>query len=525
MAIYHASIKSFSRGKGESSLAAAAYRAGIDLIDTKTRAWHRYSQRKGVAEHHMLVPTGAPEWCCDAKVFWDANEAWETRANARVARELEVSLPDELDAPQRKKLALELGQLLVNRYQAVVLVAIHEPSGRGDQRNHHVHLLMSARQVGPNGIGERAGAEFDARSGRGAEEIRVVRELVSATINAHLTQAGVQQKVDHRSLKDQARAAAVAGDIKSAIRLTRPPTKHIGRVVTALQRRGVELGGTSTSCERAMDQAIAIATGAGTLIDTTPGHSHSAARIDRAIAQDRANPDVGSGAPSTVRTMRLPGISGPSTAALHLSRVGRIAHAQGRDAEVLKIEAELIEEWLASQIAIAEATLQSVRQIPGVQLEPEFVEALDTLCCHRVSVHGTKPFLFEDSEELAFMIENYVAELCRPHQARERLRIARAHLSEIEDEGASLELARARRRLWKAKAGVSSAARIKGERRLRKARLEMIQARDKIERDFYIDLTPAEPGDTGDLDIQPEDGASGSDLNKRELKPRPRPRM
>lgn len=524
MAIYHASIKSFSRGKGESSLAAAAYRAGIDLIDTKTRAWHRYSQRKGVAEHHMLAPTGAPEWCRDAKVFWDANEAWETRANARVARELEVSLPDELVPLQRKELALELGQLLVDRYQAVVLVAIHEPSGRGDQRNHHVHLLMSARQVGVNGLGERAGAEFDARSGRGAEEIRVVRELVSATINAHLMQAGVMDKVDHRSLKDQARAAAVTGDIKGAIGLTRPPTKHIGRVATALQRRDVEQGSTSASSEQAMDQAISMARGAGTLMSTSPGHSHAAARFDRASA-DRAIPDVGSGVPSPVRTMRLPGMSGPSTAALHLSRVGRIARAQGRDAAVLNIEAELIEAWLAEQIAIAEAALASVWQIPGVQLEPEFVEAMDTLCCPRVATHGTKPFLFEDTEELAFTIENYVAELCRPHQARERLRIARARLSEIEDQGMSPDLARARRKLWKAKAGVSSAARIKGERRLRQARIEMIQARDKIERDFYIDLTPAEPGDTAGLDSQPEDGAGASDLNERELKPRPRPRM
>lgn len=37
MAIYHANLKNFSRGKGDSSLAAAAYRAGLDPMDTKTR--------------------------------------------------------------------------------------------------------------------------------------------------------------------------------------------------------------------------------------------------------------------------------------------------------------------------------------------------------------------------------------------------------------------------------------------------------------------------------------------------------
>ena len=49
MAIYHASIKSFSRGKGESSVAAAAYRAGIDLVCTTSHTLHRYSHRQGVA--------------------------------------------------------------------------------------------------------------------------------------------------------------------------------------------------------------------------------------------------------------------------------------------------------------------------------------------------------------------------------------------------------------------------------------------------------------------------------------------
>ncbi|MCL1582875.1 hypothetical protein [Xanthomonas nasturtii] len=36
MAIYHATMKSFSRGNGDSSVAAAAYRAGFDLLDTST---------------------------------------------------------------------------------------------------------------------------------------------------------------------------------------------------------------------------------------------------------------------------------------------------------------------------------------------------------------------------------------------------------------------------------------------------------------------------------------------------------
>lgn len=184
MANYHAHIKSFSRGKGESSVAAAAYRAGIDLVDSRTQKLHRYSKRKGVLSYHMLAPAGSPDWCNDAAVFWDMNENKESRANARLARELEATLPHELTKEQREKLGLELGQMLVDRYQAAVLVALHAPSSQGDQRNFHVHLLMSARKITPEGFGERAGAAFDATKGGGAEEIKVVRELVGKIINA-----------------------------------------------------------------------------------------------------------------------------------------------------------------------------------------------------------------------------------------------------------------------------------------------------------------------------------------------------
>ncbi|WP_241486284.1 MobA/MobL family protein, partial [Xanthomonas euvesicatoria] len=47
----HATMKSFSRGNGDSSVAAAAYRAGFDLLDTSTGLGHNYSHRGGVDFH------------------------------------------------------------------------------------------------------------------------------------------------------------------------------------------------------------------------------------------------------------------------------------------------------------------------------------------------------------------------------------------------------------------------------------------------------------------------------------------
>ncbi|WP_228735188.1 MobA/MobL family protein, partial [Xanthomonas euvesicatoria] len=90
MAIYHATMKSFSRGNGDSSVAAAAYRAGFDLLDTSTGLGHNYSHRGGVDFHQMLAPKGAPEWCFDAQYFWNANEA--VSADVKLTHSAEVKV-------------------------------------------------------------------------------------------------------------------------------------------------------------------------------------------------------------------------------------------------------------------------------------------------------------------------------------------------------------------------------------------------------------------------------------------------
>jgi|APEBP8051072433_1049376.scaffolds.fasta_scaffold00198_29 MobA/MobL family. len=533
MAIYHASVKSFSRGKGESSIAAAAYRAGLDLVDTKTRGVHRFSSRKGVAAHFMLAPAGAPSWCSDARVFWDANEAWESRQNARVARELEVSLPSELGPDRRQALALELGQLLVDRYKAVVLVAIHQPSEKGDQRNHHVHLLMSAREIGPEGFGVRAGAEFDARGGRGAEEVRAIRALVSETINASLASAGIDDRVDHRSLKDQARAAEAVGDFDKAAELSRPPTKHVGKAVTAaLRREGSDLllGGTGivqSPSQRSMAEAVERFRQKGRLAATSIAHGPSSAREERAREQAKSGvQEIRFQAP---RAGARPAAHTPSAKALQLSRLARISKSSGNDAELLNEQAHLVEEWLASQNELARSALESLEAIPGLQVEQAMRDAMETALTRRVGVYASKPFFFEGSEALTAAIVEYAAAIRHPHEMRERVERARAQLSERETERkgpTDPRLARAKQILWKAKAGVAMGARIQAERRINEARNAMTVARDAMERDYYI--TPLHRVETSPP-LSYTAGAGGgerkSESNQRQLKPNSRPRV
>lgn len=530
MAIYHATLKSFSRGKGESSVAAAAYRAGFDLVDNATGLYHRYSHRHGVAHHQMLAPMGAPSWCYDPQKFWDANEAAETRANARVCREVEVALPHSLSDSQRKDLALDLGQLLVDRYQVAVLVAIHAPSKEGDQRNHHVHLLMSARKIDAKGLGERAGMAFDSRQGGGAKAIRELRKAIEGVINAHLERTGGTDRVDHRTLRAQAREAALKQDFVRASELSRPPTKHMGKTRTAMMRQAKKIGvdhalTTGSFVERVISRRLQTA---ALTHDVPKGHSHQSALADRAREQaalPEGTPGRGNTAvlerPAATRIMPT---AVPVGITRRISRVMRLARATGQDADVLNAEAELVEQWLESQRQAAQDSLDMLRSVGGIQIEPQFQKAYTTLMCRRVDAYATSSFLYEDTERLSQAVMSYAHAVVRPQRARMAYLSARAKLSEHEATPKSRETARAKQRYFRAKAHITKRAAALQVAAIDQARSVMVEASVHLDRTFKIQDSPAATSppmlEDGDL-VQTEKHASGElELRPHALRPR-----
>lgn len=214
MATYFLRSKHFSRGKGSRVTRAAAYRAGERIRDERTGEAYNYSDRHDVAYKEVVLPAdlaGRPEmaWTQDRATLWNAAEHAGRRCNSRLARELLVLVPPELTPGQRARLVRDFSQGLADRYRCAVDVVLHTPRPGADRRNHHAHLLMTVREVTPDGLGSRTSLELGGRErhqrgmGSAKEEYLSIRQRWAEHTNEALQRAGLAARVDHRSFKAQ----------------------------------------------------------------------------------------------------------------------------------------------------------------------------------------------------------------------------------------------------------------------------------------------------------------------------------
>ncbi|MBK3457386.1 MobQ family relaxase [Pseudomonas sp. MF6754] len=239
MALYSASVKPVSRSSGRSATAAAAYRNAEKIMDERTGEIHDYTRRSGVDHVESFAPVGmAPQ---SGAELWNKAEAAEVRKNARVAREVLVALPHELDQVQRRELAKSIAQGLADHYGTAGTLAVHHPDREGDNRNHHVHILMTTRRLDASGqLGEKTRELDDVK--RGPQEVEWIRAMIEDRTNRSLERAGVEARVDRRSLIEQRAAALDAGDMDRAAELDRPATLHEGPRVTQIRRESAHKG-------------------------------------------------------------------------------------------------------------------------------------------------------------------------------------------------------------------------------------------------------------------------------------------
>ena len=304
MAIYHCSMKPVGRASGKSAVAAAAYRAGECLINERNGVTHDFTRRAGVVYAEIVVPEDVEAaWAQDRSALWNAAERAENRKDARVAREFEIALPHELDGEQRLALTRSFAAELANRYSVAVDLAIHEPGSGTDIRNHHAHLLMTTREIGDEGFGDKASIEWkNARllsqdMPTAQMQLRELRQAWEDHANEHLARAGHEARIDHRSHLERGLELDQARPMPAIERLDAAPAPALEPANRSLGERVASFFGRSQpETERVQDEILSHqrldGRSAAELDGSGPEPKSSVAqRIEQRMALQKAEPE------------------------------------------------------------------------------------------------------------------------------------------------------------------------------------------------------------------------------------------
>lgn len=202
MAIYHFSAKVISRANGSSAVAAAAYRSASRLEDERLGRSHDFTNKAGVEHSEIMAPEGSPERWQDRETLWNEVELGEKRKDAQLAREIEFSIPREMNQAQGVSLARDFVQTEFVDRGMVADLNVHWDTGADGLAKPHAHVMLSMREVirdgaGPGGFGKKV------REWNSTELLEGWRERWAGHVNERLAELGIDAQVDHRTLEAQ----------------------------------------------------------------------------------------------------------------------------------------------------------------------------------------------------------------------------------------------------------------------------------------------------------------------------------
>lgn len=215
--MFHLRAKIIGRSGGASAAGATAYRAGSrvatahmayvageKLTDPTTRKVHDYRAKGridkngyGVLHREVLAPEGAPAWVFDLQKLANAVEGREKRRDAQLYRELEVSLPRELGLEDWKAMLRVFVERTCVREGMIAAVFIHNERASDGGDNPHAHIMLTMREIGPGGFGNKR------REWNGATRVKEWREAWANIGNEFLMARGHAPRLDHRSHKER----------------------------------------------------------------------------------------------------------------------------------------------------------------------------------------------------------------------------------------------------------------------------------------------------------------------------------
>ncbi len=246
MAIYHFTVTTGTRKGGQSATKKFDY-------------MHRLGDYEKKGDRLLFSQSSnMPSWAkADARAYWQAADEHE-RANGRLFKHIEASLPRELTLEQNIALVRKFSAEVTGRENLPFSLTIHAGDGQKELPKDaplsqpHFDLAISERindgiDRGPDLWFKRVATGKAAKPENGGarktdalkseEWLEHVRRRWAELANEALAEAGHDVRIDHRSLSEQCAEAIAQGDLEKAEELNRLPKGRLPREAVEFETR------------------------------------------------------------------------------------------------------------------------------------------------------------------------------------------------------------------------------------------------------------------------------------------------
>ena len=220
----HFEVKAVGKGaKGRTACGSSAYRACDNVVDNAGNV-HNYRHKGGYVSGGVELPQGASEDLRDRQTLWSRHEKKDIRKDAELFREIVASLPNELDTAASERVARGLAAKLTEQGMCVQW-DIHDKTNKEGQRNLHVHLMLTMRELLPDGTFGNKNRSWNRYNG-GLNIAEMLRPEAARLMNEELAAIGAEKHVEHESYAERG--------------IDKIPTSHLGVAAAAMERKGMK---------------------------------------------------------------------------------------------------------------------------------------------------------------------------------------------------------------------------------------------------------------------------------------------
>lgn len=248
MGCYHFHLNQLSRGKGQSAIASAAYRAGEKLKCTYYGEVSDYTRKGGVVLAEIHLPKHAPDRLKDRETLWNEVEWIEGNKKAQLAHSFDIALMNEFSMEENMELARRFVEEQLVARGMIADLAIHDPKKEKDKiPNPHMHIMVPIRPLQEDGTWGQKQKKVPVLTPDGQpvlnqkgqpvfravhttdwsrkETLEELRNAWAKMCNELYEEKGLTERVDARSYEERG--------------IDRIPMVHEGPNVQAMEARGI----------------------------------------------------------------------------------------------------------------------------------------------------------------------------------------------------------------------------------------------------------------------------------------------